>query len=236
MQTRRFILVVAAVLALLYALFWHWQTPGESGRLTRAEIDDFLAVMEADFPLPEEEKPSFLARMRAWGEADDGKPVYMLNIMRYHDEIVAVPGVDGIAGTPHESNQYYEDQVLPLIFKLGAYPLIGADVVGISEDGSQHSNIAGFGPELDDWGRVIVVRYPNRRAYFRLFSDPAYASIVPYKLAALEVGLAPIAPEVVIPELRLTLAGVLLMLFLGVGWWRAARDCRSQAVPLGQLH
>lgn len=224
MQSRRFLFVVAAALTLTYALFWYWQGPGESSKLSQAEVDEFLAIMKADFPLPEDEKLSFLARMRAWGESDDGKPVYMLNIMRYHDDIVPVPGANVTAGSPRESNQYYEDHVLPLIFKLGAYPLIGADVVGITEDSQQHSNIAGFGPTLDDWGRVIVVRYPNRRAYFELFSDPAYSSIVPYKLAALEVGLTPIAPEVMVPELRLALAGLFLMLFLGIGWWHAARQ------------
>ena len=223
MQSRRFLYVVAAALTVVYALFWFWQTPGESSKLSQAEVDEFLAIMEADFPLPEDEKRTFLERMRAWGEADDGKPVFMLNIMRYHDEIVPVPGTHVVASSPRESNQYYEDHVLPLIFKLGAYPLIGADVVGIEDGGEQHSNITGFGPTLDDWGRVIVVRYPNRRAYFELFSDSAYSSIVPYKLAALEVGLAPVAPEVIVPELRLALACLFLMLFLGIGWWHAAR-------------
>jgi uncharacterized protein (DUF1330 family) len=165
----------------------------------------------------------FLERLRAWGEADDGPPVFMLNIMRNYDKIAAVPGAAAIASAPHEANAYYEAQALLLLRKLGAYPLVGGDVVGITEGGERYSNIAGFGPTLDGWGRVIVVRYPNRRAFFRLFSDPEYSQIVPYKMAALEVGLAPIAPEVIVPDLRLMLAGLFLMLFLGAGWWRAAR-------------
>ena len=29
----------------------------------------------------------FVANMRAWGESDDGKPVYMINLMGYYDQV-----------------------------------------------------------------------------------------------------------------------------------------------------
>jgi len=224
MQSHRFLVLLGATLALVYGLFWHWQTPGDSGRMNQAEVDNYLAILDRDLPLPADEKELFLKRMRAWGEADDGKPVLMLNAMRYYDKLVPVPGAPEFSGTPHEANDFYEAAIAPFVSKLGAYPLIAGDVVGITEGGKQHSNIAGFGPTLDDWGRIIVMRYPNRRAFFRLVSDPEYLKVAPYKMIALEVGLAPLKPEIIVPELRLSLAALLLMLFLGIGWWRAARQ------------
>src|SRR5215213_6933045 len=47
------------------------------------------------------------ARLRAWAEADDGKPVYMLNLMRYYDELRPFPGAPDFQGSPEESNTLY---------------------------------------------------------------------------------------------------------------------------------
>jgi hypothetical protein len=70
---------------------------------------------------------------------------------------------------------------------------------------------------------VLVVRYPNRRAFFDLISDPAYIQVMPYKLAALEVALVPVRAELVVPDLRWVLGMVLLAAFFALGWLRASR-------------
>ncbi len=131
-----------------------------------------------------------LARFRAWGEADDGQPVYMLNLMRYYDQLKRLPGVDAMQGTPAQANAHYESVVTPIALRLGAIPLVNGEVAGVgSGDGRLHSNLITFDREVDDWNRVLVMRYPNRRAFFDLISDPAYLDVMPYKLASLKVAL-----------------------------------------------
>ena len=99
----------------------------------------------------------------------------------------------------------------------------------VRADGKAHSNLDGFDPAIDDWSRILVVRYPSRRAFFELSTDPQWLKFAPYKIAALEIALVPASGQVVIPDLRCVVAGACLIVFLGAGWLRAARGKRSWA-------
>jgi hypothetical protein len=46
---------------------------------------------------------------------------------------------------------------------------------------------------------------------------------MPYKFLATELNLVPNSGEVVIPDMRLIVGAVLLVVFLTVGWAKAAR-------------
>ena len=110
----------------LFVAFWIWQTPGNLQKLRSAEVDAYLHKLEGKLPGNSSEQTAFLARMRAFGIADDGRPVYMLNAMRYYPELKRGPGMEGVRGTPEEANATYEKAVMPILFRLGAYPLFGA--------------------------------------------------------------------------------------------------------------
>lgn len=69
---------------------------------------------------------------------------------------------------------------------------------------------------------MAVARYPNRRTFLKLLSDPAYAPMEPYKFIALEMDLVPVSGDKVIPDLRWLVGGGLVFIFLVVGWIRAA--------------
>jgi hypothetical protein len=224
MNQHRFEIIVAAVLAVVFVVFWWWQTPGSSSKLTGDEVDAYIRRIEPNLPMESGEKAEVLARFRAWGQADDGDPVYMLNVMRYFDQLKRIPGAEAIKGTPAQANAHYEDTVLPILIRLGAYPLVGGPAAGVrGADGRMHTNLLDFDSKVDDWSRVLVVRYPNRRAFFDLISDATYIQVMPYKLAALEVALVPVRAELVVPDLRWVLGMVLLAAFLAIGWLRAAR-------------
>ncbi|MCC6383404.1 MAG: hypothetical protein IT304_12935 [Dehalococcoidia bacterium] len=207
---------LAALLAAFVAAVWLWQSPGR--KLTTPEIDRYLALV-AKVPFPPDAQPQFLQRLRTWAEADDGQPVYMLNLMRYYPAVRAMPGAPAFTGTPEESNRIYEDRATPLALKAGAIPLFAGPV--------RNENVMGFAPPVDQWSRVLVMRYPSRRAFFDLVTDPEYAPIAPYKLAALDVNLVPMAAELTIPDLRIVAAALALAVFLAAGWWRAARRSDS---------
>jgi len=204
-----------ALLLVLFVAICLWQMPGLAGsRLTKDEISRYLAAIEK-LPFPSDEKAELLAHVRAWAEADDGKPFYMLNLMRYHDKLRTFPGSLPFSGSPRESNAIYEKAATPLALKTGAYPLFAGEVQG--------GNVMGFGPGQDGWNRVLLMRYPSRRAFLDLVTDPGYAPIAPYKLMALEVVLVPSASELVLPNLWVATGVVLLLTFVTIGWVRAAR-------------
>lgn len=213
MKRHGFEITLGAVLLGVFLRFWSWLTPRK--KLTQEEIDRYLAAVEQQVPQPEGEMPDFLARLRAWAEADDGKPVYMLNLMRHYDQLRTFPGTPDFQGTPEQSNALYEKRTTRMLFKLGGYPMVGGPTQG--------KNLMTYEPELDDWSRVLMVRYPSRRAFLSLVADPEYGPIEPYKIMAMKVVLTPVSGEIVIPDMRAVLGGALLSLFLAVGWIRAAR-------------
>lgn len=216
MNSHRFEIALAAIFLCIFAGFFLWQTPSlTAAKLTAEEADRYIDAIDKQLPFPPADKKESLERLRAWGRADDGKPVYMLNLMRYHPQIRAYTGAPTFEGTPEESNRLYEDKVTPLLLKVGGYPLVGGK--------TQQKNLVGHEPAEDDWSRVIVVRYPSRRAFLSLLADPAYAPHLPYKMIALHLALVPVSGDLVIPDLRLVVAATLLVLFLAIGWFRTVR-------------
>ena len=206
-----FELILAVAFVILYVAFWGWHSQG-AGKLTEAEIDQYLARL-AKLPLPENEVQAFIARVRPWAEADDGKPVYMFNLIHFFPKLQTFPGAPEFKGTPEQANAHYEKSLIWLWLSHASYPtFIGAP---------QAKNLITMQPERT-WGRVTVVRYPNRRTLLKLLSDPVYAPAEPYKFMAMELDLVPVSGHRVIPDLRWVLGSGLIMIFLLVGWVRAA--------------
>src|SRR5262245_36436920 len=108
-------IIFGGILFVLFLGFWFWHSPTRR-KLTREEIDHYLAAAEK-LSLPEEEKAATLARLRAWAESDDGRPVYMLNLMRFYPQLRRFPGSPDFQGTPEQANEFYEKSVARLLFK-----------------------------------------------------------------------------------------------------------------------
>ena len=204
-------IIFGAALVVVYLIFWAWHSPWQ-GKLTREEIDHYLAIVEK-LPLPAEEIQAIVSRLRPWAEADDGKPVYMFNLIRFFPQLRAFPGAPEFKGTPEKANEYYEKAITGLWLSHAAYPTFGGS--------PQAKNLIDIQPERD-WGRVAVCRYPSRRTFLQLLSDPAYGPMEPYKFMALEIDLVPVSGDMVVPDLRLLVGGVFLILFLAVNWYLAA--------------
>jgi hypothetical protein len=105
-----FELILAAALVVLYVVFWAWHSQG-AGKLTQAEIDQYLAIIEK-LPLPEKRVQAFIARLRPWADADDGKPVYMFNLIHFFPRVQTFPGAPEFKGTPEQANALYEKSLL----------------------------------------------------------------------------------------------------------------------------
>ena len=94
-----FELILAVVLVILYLAFCAWHSQG-GGKLAQAEIDQYVTSIEK-LPLPEKAVQAFITRLRSWAEADDGKPVYMFNLIYFFPKLQPFPGTrfQGNTGT-----------------------------------------------------------------------------------------------------------------------------------------
>ena len=205
-------LFMRTYIVLLYRAFWVWHSQWQ-GKLSKEEIDHYMAIIEK-LPIPAEESAVIVPRIRQWAEADDGKPLYMFNLIHYFPQLHTFPGAPDFKGTPQASNEIYMSSLTWLWLSHAAYPAF---------DGfTQNTSLINIQPERT-WGQMTVVRYRNRRTFLKLLSDPAYARVVPYKFMAMELDLVPASPDMEIPDLRWVLAGAFLIVFLLVGWIRAIR-------------
>src|SRR5262249_3096437 len=154
-----------------------------------------------------------LSRLRSWAEADDGKPVYMFNLIHFFPKLQTFPGAPEFKGTPEEANAHNEKSLIWLWLSHASYPTF----IGVP----QARNLINMQPERT-WGNMTVVRYPSRRTFLKLISHPAYAPLAPYKLIAVELDLVPVSSGTVVPDLCWLVGSGFVIVFLLVGWLRVA--------------
>jgi len=205
-------------------------------KLSQGDVDRYIGILERELPPELEDREEFISRLRSWAENDDGRPVYMLNLMRFFDQLRPFPGAP-VTGTPKDANAHYETSVVPMLVKKGGYPVLAGPATKISAakapaakaGGGQDraSNLMVYRPDLDNWDRVLVVRYPGRRTFLELVTDPRYLEVMPYKLSSLEVVLTPLSGQLVIPDARWLAGAAGLANLLLAGWIRTARRPRS---------
>jgi hypothetical protein len=203
---------IGAGLLGAFVAFWRWHSPRVKP-LTTQEIDRYLETI-SKLPLPEGHIEPIVDSLRAWAEADDGKPVLMLNMIRFYEENRSWPGAPEFRGTPREANAHYEKSITPLWLRNASYPIAGGDVQG--------ENLIKTLSDQGPWDAAKMVRYPSRRMFLQLLSDPSYGPYEPYKFMSMEIDLVPVKATV-IPDARWIAGGGLLALFLAAGWKRAAR-------------
>jgi len=202
--------ILAAALVIMYVAFWAWHSQG-AGKLTQAETDQYLAIIEK-LPLPEERVQNFIARLRPWAEADDGKPVYMFNLINFFPGLRTFPGAPDFKGTPRQANAHYEKGLTWLWLSHASYPTF----IGVP----QARNLIDMQPERT-WENMTVVRYPSRRTFLKLISHPAYAPLAAYKFIAVELDLVSVSSGIMVPDLRWLVGCGCAIVFLLVVWTRA---------------
>jgi uncharacterized protein (DUF1330 family) len=98
---------------------------------------------------------------------DDGQPVTMLNLLRFK--------ADG----GRESYDKYARAIIPFLRK------VGGEVVYLGDTSTPL-----VAPESDTaWDAVLLVRYPNRRAFSAMVADPDYQEITALRTEALEAAV-----------------------------------------------
>ena len=188
------------------------------GKLTKNDVEQYLTQIDKNLNWPEEVKQPMLQSLRSWGEADDGKQFFMLNMMRFRDQVYQYPGaIKGFSGTTKEADDLYGHFTTDELIQLAGHPILWGDV--------QSSNITSdiHGPNFDNWNRIGVVRYPNRRAFFELMASEGYGETAAYKLMGSHTYLIPVSSDNVFPDLRLPVSAGFLVTFLFVAWRRSLK-------------
>jgi hypothetical protein len=227
MKRHRLELILGTVFLAVLLAYCYFVSGGP--RMTKEEVAGFVAKIEQGVQMPEPMRSEFLARVRAWGEADDGEPVYLANIFHANDaqemQKAMWEGLDiELAADGEKTHEIYLEAVKPLILPKGVWPAIGTRAQGVGVSGK--TNVAGFYPGFDEWTEININRYPGRRTILQLFSHPTYLKVMPYKLVGLRLLTVPTTLRFQLPDLRLALGGTLLTVFLAVGWIRAERRAR----------
>lgn len=223
MKSFKLELITAAGFALIFVVALAFWGDWLGGKMTRQEVDDYLEVIDTNLEWPEPMKSYMMESLREWGYADTGKEFMMLNMMRYHDELLQYPGaIKDFKGTPKESNYTYELGTKDILLGQGGYPTAWGEVVlgrnvARADDSEANTN----------WDRVGFARYPNRRGFFRLMADPVYGKQSAYKLMGAHTNLIPMEPEWVVPDPRLIVGLLLLSLFFAIAWIHALIRCRN---------
>lgn len=216
--------ILASVFLVLFSALCLKLAP--EAPLSAAEISVYVDRLNKGLRMPEPDRSEFIKRLRAWGEDDDGKPIYLMNLIRYKEKPTAWPGESIKVESVRAAHDVYLKVVIPMVLERGTYPVFGSDMQGMNTGRPERSNLAGFNAVLDGWSEININRYRSRRALLDLLSDPRYLDVMPYKFAAMELVSAPVSPRLMLPDPRLLCGTLFLIIFLLTAWIRSIRRCR----------
>lgn len=156
---------------MLYLLFLWWHGAFE-GPLTAKEIDFYVNKMKEIAP---ERDPAFLKEMLG---KDTGKPLLMVNAMKYRDEPIPVNG-KAVTESSAEILKKYSYFVGSFLIKRGSYPIYVGEASGkaVESWGIDHA---------ENWSIAAIVRYRSVRTLMELATNSTFRDLHDYKIAALE--------------------------------------------------
>ena len=103
-------------------------------------------------------------QVRTFRDRDDGEPVVMLNLLRFH---------------PDGGRQRYREYARAVGERF--LPAVGGEVLfhGAAADAPLVADASG------DWDEVLLVRYPSRSAFLQMLADPGYQEVTALRTEAL---------------------------------------------------
>jgi uncharacterized protein (DUF1330 family) len=114
-------------------------------------------------------------RLTAYREsADTGRPVVMINLLRFRERAVYPEGSAAEEATGLQAYARYGAATLPLI---GVH---GGRIVS-----SGRADFAVIAPPGEEWDRVILVEYPTKQAFVDMIGSAEYQAVAHHRTAAL---------------------------------------------------
>lgn len=110
-------------------------------------------------------------QFKALVESDDESPIVMVNLVRFKDQATGID--EGKTGA--EAYATYGEKIAPYLAEVGGKVLTATSCV---------ESI--IGPGQPEWDAVILVRYPSRKAFVSMVSNPGYQKEHEHRAAGLE--------------------------------------------------
>ena len=189
---------------IVYAAFSLWYN-NLAGSLTSAEIDAYVQRFGA---VSDEDRKN-LEIARTFLENDDGGEFFMVNLIRFYDGDVSVPGSNEKLPA-REVRRTYTGYFIPKLFLRAGHPAWVGPAAG--------RYLEAWGVEPDPgWSFVGVMRFRSRRDMMELIMDPGFEPAHAHKIAAMANTLAfPVAPGMMFFGPRVWVA-LVLALFAALG-------------------
>ena len=167
-------LILAAILATLFASFWIWWG-GTGDPLTPQQTSDYLARLEVLSAERKNSNSKTVDAFRTLASQDDGNEYYMINLMKYREKALYPPG-SGYDDDAKAAADRYSAAVLPGLLKRGSVPILLA---------ARQGNFLGF-EGADEWDQIGIVRYRSRLDMFEFAIDLGSRGKLDHKNASIE--------------------------------------------------
>jgi uncharacterized protein (DUF1330 family) len=105
----------------------------------------------------------------------DGRPVVMINLLRFRDQADYGPDSDATPCTGREAYQRYSQATMQFITAIGAQVIWYGSAKGVL-----------VGPRTERWDTAFLVRYPSKQAFLEMIGNPDYQAVTKHRTAALE--------------------------------------------------
>jgi uncharacterized protein (DUF1330 family) len=107
-------------------------------------------------------------------DLEDGKPIVMINLLRYRERAAYEPGADDEPCSGREAYERYGMYVLPLLARVGGRIRWRGDARAVV-----------IGPADEHWDEVLLVEYPSRSAFVSMVTSEDYRAIMHHRTAAI---------------------------------------------------
>jgi uncharacterized protein (DUF1330 family) len=116
----------------------------------------------------------------------DGKPVVMINLLRFRDRANYPAGSGNEPVTGRQAYERYSQLTLPHLIKVGGRLIWRAD-----------ARACLIAPAGEHWDEALLVEYPSRSAFERMITNTDYQAGTIHRTAALEDSrlIATISPQ-----------------------------------------
>lgn len=146
---------------------------GQGKALSREEIESYLNKIEENLRSDRQT----LERFRVFAEQDDGKPFFMINLVKQRETLVYPLHWSGPrATTIDESKKLYTQGCQPIKHLTGGLVM----VLGVSSTSEAVFNNSDY---EEDFDQFYVVGYGSRREFLELLSNEVYAKAFVHKKA-----------------------------------------------------
>lgn len=117
--------------------------------------------------------PTSNAISQVLSQTPRGKPVVMLNLLKFREQANYDEPSTGVSG--RDAYQEYGRGAIRCIHAVGGELVWSGAPTGTL-----------IGPEEEQWDEVLLVRYPSLDAFLEMIDSPEYKSIVHHRTAAIE--------------------------------------------------